>query len=312
MTANPAYRPRERMIRANGLEFCVEERGSPQGEPLLLIMGLGAQMTLWPEVMLEHYVACGFRVIRFDNRDIGRSSEIDARLTGSPLASMLRFKLGMPVTAPYTLHDMAGDVIGLMDALDLPQAHVTGASMGGMLGQILAGQFPRRLRSLTLIMTSSNSARTPMPDPRVIWRLQGGGIKGHDEEAAVARGLAFWRTVQSPRYPANDREVRQRLQRDYRRSYRPWGILRQMRAIMATGSLEPLSRQIGVPTCIIHGDADPLIRPAAARRLNRLIPGSTLHLMPGMGHDLPEPLLAKIVELNRTLAEQATEVAEAG
>ena len=305
MTARMPQPPRERLVQANGLEFCVEERGAaPEGWPLILIMGLGAQMTLWPEEMLDQYVAAGFRVIRFDNRDVGRSSDIRARINGSTPLAMLRFKLGLSVDAPYSLHHMAEDVVALMDALELPTAHVAGASMGGMVGQILAAQFPRRVRSLMLIMTSSNSPRVPMPDPRVIWRLQGGGIKGHHEEAAVARGLAFWRTVQSPGYRVDDTVVRERLQRDYRRSYRPWGILRQMRAIMATGSLEPLSRQIRVPTCIVHGDADPLIKPAAARRLNKLIPDSRLHLLPGMGHDLPVPLLSRIVALNLELSAQ--------
>lgn len=296
------HAPGERIIEANGLEFCVEERGSPDGMPLILIMGLGAQMTLWPEPLLEQYVAAGFRVIRFDNRDIGRSSEIRERVEGSLPLAMLRFRLGLPVAASYTLHHMAEDVVALMDALDLSSAHIAGASMGGMVGQILAAQFPQRVRSLMLIMTSTNHPRAPLPELRVIWRLQGGGIKGHDEKAAVARALAFWRTVQSPRYQVADAEVRERLVRDYRRSYRPWGILRQMRAIMATGSLEPLSRQIRVPTCIVHGEADPLIRPPAARRLQQLIPGSKLHWMPGMGHDLPLPLLGEIVALNRQMA----------
>ncbi len=303
MSQLPLNGPSERMVQANGLTFCVEERGDPEGMPLIMIMGLGAQMTLWPEPLLDQYVAAGFRVIRFDNRDIGRSSEIRERLNGSIPLAMLRFKFGLPLTGPYTLHHMAEDVVALMDSLGLASAHIVGASMGGMIGQILAAQYPTRVRSLMLIMTSTNSPRGPMPDPRVIWRLQGGGIKGHDEQAAVARGLAFWRTVQSPRYRVPDEEVRERLARDYRRSYRPWGILRQMRAIMATGNLEPLSRQIRVPTCIVHGDADPLIRPSAARRLQQVIPRAQLHWMPGMGHDLPVPLLGRIVALNRQLAE---------
>lgn len=287
----------ERLISANGIELCVEELGDPNGEPLLLIMGLASQMTLWPDALIQAYVAAGFRVIRFDNRDIGKSQEIKARVEGSPYAAMLRYKLGLPVPAPYTLHDLAADALGLLDALAIDRAHVVGASMGGMIAQILGATAADRVKSLTLIMTSTNSPRTPMPDPRVIWRLQGGGIVGHHEAAVVERGLNFWRTVQSPAFPVADAEVRERITADYRRSYRPWGILRQMRGILATGSLEALTRQIRVPTRIIHGDADPLVRPAAARRLNRLIPTADLNWLRGMGHDLPAPLLQEIARL---------------
>ncbi|WP_097459581.1 alpha/beta fold hydrolase [Mangrovitalea sediminis] len=295
----------ERLVSANGIQLCVQEMGDPGGEPLLLIMGLASQMTLWPDALLQAYVAAGFRVIRFDNRDIGRSEEIKARIEGSPYAAMLRYKLGLSVPAPYTLHDMAADAIGLLDALEIDSAHVVGVSMGGMIAQVLGATAAERVRSLTLIMTSTNSPRTPLPDPRVIWHLQGGGVQGHHEAAVVQRGLNFWRTVQSPAYPASEAEVRERITSDYRRSYRPWGILRQMRGILATGSLEPLTRTIRVPTRIIHGDADPLVRPAAARRLNHLIPTADLNWLRGMGHDLPARLLDDIARLTIDNAERA-------
>lgn len=294
-----------RYIESNGLTFCVEERGDPQGPPLLLIMGLGAQMTLWPEPMLERYARQGFRVIRYDNRDIGLSSAINASLGGHPLAAMARFRLGLKTDAPYTLHDHARDAVGLMDALGIDSAHVKGVSMGGMIGQLLAATHPERVRSLALVMTSNNSPRMPMPKPDVLWWLQGGGIRGHDEEAAVARGLGLWKHIQSPAYPRDLVATEHHVRADYRRSYRPKGILRQMRGILATGDLSDFSRRIRMPTMILHGTADPLIRPQAARRLHRLIPGARLHWIRGMGHDMPDELIDRMVDQTLALTREA-------
>ncbi|MEQ6885678.1 alpha/beta fold hydrolase [Salicola sp. Rm-C-2C1-2] len=285
-----------RYIESNGLTLCVEERGDPEGPPLLLIMGLGAQMTLWPEPMLERYARQGYRVIRYDNRDIGLSSLIDAPVNGHPLAAMARFRLGLTTEAPYTLHDHARDAAGLMDALGIDSAHVKGVSMGGMTAQLLAATHPRRVRSLALVMTSNNSPRMPMPRADVLWWLQGGGIRGHDEEAAVARGLGLWKRIQSPSYPRDLVATEQHIRADYRRSYRPQGILRQMRGILATGDLSGFSRRIRTPTLILHGTADPLIRPQAARRLHRLVPGARLHWIRGMGHDMPDELIDRMVD----------------
>ena len=302
-TPEPSDEATYRMITANGLDFCVQELGDPDGEPLLLIMGLGAQMTLWPDTLLDEYVRAGFRVIRYDNRDIGLSSEVDARLRGKPLAAMARYKFRLPVDAPYTIHDHARDALGILDALGISSAHIKGVSMGGMIGQILAARCPDRVKSLTLVMSSTNSPRLPTPKPRVVWALQGGSIRGHDEDSAVARSLALWQLIQSPLYPRDPLELEQRVRRDYRRSYRPRGILRQMRGILATGDLSSISRTIQVPTAVVHGTADPLVRPAAAHQLAKLIPGAQLHLIDGMGHDLPEPL-------HQSLAVRTVELAQ--
>lgn len=297
--------PQIRYVESNGLTFCVEERGDPQGSPLLMVMGLGAQMTLWPEPMLERYAREGFRVIRYDNRDIGLSSEIQAPLGGHPVSAMARFKLGLSLSAPYTLHDHVRDALGLMDALGIDSAHVKGVSMGGMIGQLLAACHPERVRSLALFMTSNNSPRMPMPRPEVVWWLQGGGIRGHDEDAAVARSLGLWKRIQSPAYPRDLTETETRIRQDYRRSYRPKGILRQMRGILATGDISAYSRRIRVPTLVLHGTADPLIRPQAARRLHRLIPASSLSWIRGMGHDMPDELVNRLVDQTVALARRA-------
>lgn len=287
-----------RFVSANGLSFCVETCGDPAGEPVLFIMGLGAQMTLWPEALLERYAAEGYHVIRFDNRDIGLSSHLKDRLAGHPAAMMARSRVGLPVPAPYTLRDMAADAVGVLDAMGVTRAHLVGVSMGGMISQLVASLWPERVRSATLIMTSTNSPRLPMPRPKLIWRLAGIGAKGHDEDSVVARSLDFWKVIQSPAFPPSEEEVRARLVRDYRRSYHPAGILRQTRAILASGSLSSLSRRIRVPTAIMHGTADPLVRPVAAEQLKYLIPHARLELIDGMGHDLPEPLLERFVDIS--------------
>lgn len=295
----PAHAPEIHRVAANGLSFCVETRGDPAGEPVIFVMGLAAQMTLWPDAFLDAYAEAGYRVIRFDNRDIGLTSHLTDRLTGHPVTVMARHRLGLRVAAPYTLHDMAADVRELMDALGLRSAHLVGASMGGMISQLVAATYPDRVRSLTLIMTSTNSPKLPLPKPKLIWKLAGVGARGHDEESVVARSMAFWEVIQSPAYPIDKTDVRQRIARDFHRSYHPAGILRQTRAIMATGSLSSMTRRIGVPTVIIHGDADPLVRPVAAQQLKYLIPHARLELIAGMGHDLPEPLLTDFAAISQ-------------
>lgn len=289
-------------VNANGLSFCVETRGDPKGEPVIFIMGLGAQMTLWPESLLEAYAREGYRVIRFDNRDIGLSSHLRQRLEGHPLAVMARHRLGLSVDGPYSLHDMAADVNGLMEALGIAAAHLVGVSMGGMIAQLVAATWPQKVQSLLLIMTSTNSPRLPMPQPELIWRLAGIGAKGHDEASVVKRGTAFWRAIQSPGYPASEDAIRARITNDFRRSYHPAGILRQTRAILVSGNLSDRTRRIERPTTIIHGTHDPLVRPAAAQQLKHLLPHARLELVDGMGHDLPEALLPRFAELGMAMA----------
>lgn len=297
--------PRTVQLQAGGLSLCVETRGNPRGEPVIFVMGLGSQMTLWPEALLDLYAREGYRVIRFDNRDIGLSTHLEDRLEGHPMAIMARSRVGLPVSAPYTLRDMAGDVFGLMDAMGLASAHLVGVSMGGMICQLVAAGGPERVRSLTLIMTSTNSPRLPLPKANLIWRLAGIGARGHDEASVVARSLDFWRQIQSPAYPPAEQDVRDRIIRDFRRSYHPAGILRQTRAILATGSLSSMTRRIRMPTAIIHGDADPLVRPVAAKQLKYLLPHARLEMIKGMGHDLPEALFERFATLSMdVMAEQ--------
>lgn len=291
-------------VEANNLSFCVETRGDPQGEPVLFVMGLGGQMTLWPEALLDRYVQAGYRVIRFDNRDIGLSSHLKARVEGHPMAAMARSRVGLPIQAPYTLRDMAADARGVLDALGIDRAHLVGVSMGGMISQLLAATWPERVLSATLMMTSTNSPKLPMPKPALIVKLAGVGAKGHDEESVVARSLTFWQAIQSPAYPADPERLREQMVQNYRRSYNPAGLLRQTRAILATGSFASATRRIRVPTAIIHGKEDPLVRPASAEQLKYLLPHARLALVDGMGHDMPEPLLGRFADISlETMAE---------
>lgn len=297
-TGNALSAPETFQVDVGDLQFCVETRGNPDGEPVIFIMGLGAQLTLWPEALLEQYVREGYRVIRFDNRDIGLSSHLKDRLKGHPVAIMAKARMGLNVAAPYTLHHMAADVCGLMDALGLASSHLVGVSMGGMITQLVAATWPERVRSATLIMTSTNSPRLPLPKPALMVRLAGAGKRGSDEATVVERSMEFWKLIQSPGFPSRDADLRERITLNYRRSYHPAGILRQTRAILATGSLSSATRRIRQPVAVIHGTADPLVRPEAAKQLGHLIPHARVELMAGMGHDLPEPLLARFAEIS--------------
>ncbi|OZG74530.1 alpha/beta hydrolase [Hahella sp. CCB-MM4] len=292
--SHPFYRPKEKFITANGIQLCYEALGDPKGEPLVMIMGLGTQMTAWPPELLEPILEEGFRIIRFDNRDIGKSQELEFHQKVPAPIAYLRTKLGLKIDAPYLLHDMAEDTAALLKSLDIQRAHVLGISMGGMIAQLLANHAEIDVLSLSLLMTSNNHPKLPSPDLNTLWRINGGGIRGHDQESALKRGLAFWDTVKSPGFATPKDRILQRIARDYQRSYRPMGVVRQMRAIMATGSIEDYSKAITAPTLILHGSVDPLVKPKAAHWLKENIPHANLDMIPGWGHDLPLSLLPRL------------------
>lgn len=292
------YTPHEAFVNSGEgcPSLCYEMIGSGSDIPIVLIMGLACQMTAWPPEFIEPLVSHGRKVLRMDNRDIGKSGEAPGGMRGPVPLAFARYKLGLKVNAAYTLPDLAADVIRVMDAAGVTQAHVVGVSMGGMVAQILAATRPERVKSLSLMMTSDNSPRLPMPDVKTLWKINGGGIKGDDHDAALQRGLAFWRTVASPLYPTPEERIVQRISHEYARSYRPAGIVRQMRAILATGSVRQYARAIRVPTLILHGASDPLVRPHAARHLSTVIPNAHLEIIPGWGHDLPVPLCPRLAQ----------------
>ena len=292
-------------ISANGIQLEIEDHGSPQGEPLLLIMGLGMQLVAWHEDFVESLVQRGFRVIRFDNRDIGLSENFDR--FGAPKLGldMLRFAIGMRVSSPYTLADMAADSVGILDALGIPKAHICGASMGGMIAQQIAVRHPNRVKSLTLMMTSTGARKLPGPSMKGRGAMLGRPKDPTNVESVIAHYVELYRLIGSPGYPPADGYVRSRLQLSVRRSYRPAGTARQMVAIAADGDRSPLVAQIRVPAQIIHGAADPLVPLAAGRDLAAKIPDAELDVIEGMGHDLPVALWPRFVAGIATAAGRA-------
>ncbi len=282
-------------ISANGIQLEVEDHGPVNGEPLLLVMGLGMQLVAWHTEFVASLVARGFRVIRFDNRDIGLSQRFDHLGAPNLVIDSLKYAVGLKVTGPYTVADMADDTAGLLDALGIQSAHVCGASMGGMIAQQLAVRHPARVKSLTLMMTSSGSRRLPGPTLKVRGALISRPDDANNIESVIAHYVRLYKLIGSPGYPASDACLHERLGLSVRRSYRPQGTARQMVAIAADGNRSKLLAQIKVPTQVIHGQADPLVPVAAGHDLVRKIHGARLDVIEGMGHDLPAELWPRFV-----------------
>jgi len=291
------YQPKQSFVDVKGMTFCVEERGDPLGPPIILIMGLACQMTHWPESLLDGLAEKGYRVIRFDNRDIGLSHKFSSTLRVNTRFAYLVHKLGRYPQANYTLHDMANDTANLMTALDIEHAHIVGVSMGGMISQLLAANYSDQVRTLTTIMSSTNAPSLPMPELSLMLKLGQTGKAKNDMAAVTQRWQHFWELVQSPGYPTSSADIRALMEENYLRSYSPGGTIRQMQAILATGNLEKMIQHIIAPTLVIHGGSDPLLRPSCGRAISKQISGATFKLIPKMGHDLPEQLMPQFVRL---------------
>ena len=282
-------------VLANGISIEVEDHGSPTGEPLLLIMGLGMQLLAWQDDFVAVLVGRGFRVIRFDNRDIGLSQSFDAAGLPNLAVGSLRYALGLKLKSAYSLDDMAADCLGLLDALGIAAAHVCGASMGGMIAQRLAVRAPERVKSLTLMMTSSGSRRLPGPSLKVRRALISRPSDPKKVESIVEHYVGLYGLIGSPGYPADKNDLRARFTRSISRSHRPAGTARQMVAIAADGDRSKILPGIRVPTHVIHGAADVLVPVPAGRDLGARIPGASLDVIVGMGHDLPRALWPRFV-----------------
>jgi pimeloyl-ACP methyl ester carboxylesterase len=282
-------------VVANGIGIEVDDQGLPGGEPLLLIMGLGMQLVAWPEELVQLLVSRGFRVLRMDNRDIGLSQHFDHLGTPSVPWAALRFAMHLPVHAPYTIADMAADALGVLDALGVRRAHICGASMGGMIAQHLAAKHPDRVKSLTLIMSTSGARGLPQA-PLHVRRVLMSRPKGTDIAAGAAHLQKVIQAIGSPAYPPEPERLRQRLQATLERSYHPQGTVRQLVAVASDGDRTPLLARIGAPTQVIHGNADPLVPVAAGHDLLAKIAGSQGDFIPGMGHDLPLQLLPRFAQ----------------
>jgi pimeloyl-ACP methyl ester carboxylesterase len=271
-----------------GITLAYEAFGDPARPALLVIMGLGMQLTGWPDPLVDHLVARGFYVVRFDNRDTGLSTQLDGQ-RGTPLpVAILRARLGLTVHAPYLLHDMARDAIGLMDALRIERAHVVGASMGGMIAQLMASGFAPRLRSLVLVMTNSGDPAAGAP----AWSATAALLKRPPARASVEQLVEHYynvfRVIGSPPGPHQvpDDALRERMRATFTRAWRPAGTYRQMLAIVASGDRSRELRGLTTPTLVLHGAVDPLVPVSSAHDLARKIPGAQLTIIEHMGHDL--------------------------
>lgn len=282
-------------IGAGGIELEVDDAGPRNGRPLLMIMGLGMQLVGWPDRLVALLAARGFRVLRFDNRDAGLSQGFDHLGRPNLAVGALRYMLHLPVRAPYGLADMAGDALGVLDALGLPVADVCGASMGGMIAQHLAARHPGRVRSLTLMMTTSGARRLPQPRAHVRRALLS-RPDGQDPAAVVAHLERLLHLIGSPAYRPEPVQFHAHLQATVARAWRPEGTARQLLAVAADGDRTPLLRHIVAPTCVIHGRDDPLVPVAAGEDLVHRIAGARADFVPGMGHDLPDQLLERFAE----------------
>jgi pimeloyl-ACP methyl ester carboxylesterase len=287
------------------LELYYEDMGDENHPPVLLIMGLGAQLLLWRTGFCEKLVDQGLRVIRYDNRDVGLSSKLSGQHSGAPLLPrMVRSFLGRRSPAAYTLEDLADDAAALLDHLGIDRAHVVGASMGGMIAQIFAAQFRARTRSLGVIFSSNNQPLLPPPDPRALFAVLKGPPPNSPLDVIADYSVKVWRIIGSPAYPAPEQRLRNDAIEAYERCYYPWGVARHFSAIIASGSLLRYDRQITAPTVVVHGRADKLQRPFGGRVVARAIRGARLVLIDGMGHDLPEQLWDRLIgELTATFAQ---------
>ena len=279
-------------IAANGIEIEYEDHG-PRGAPaVLLVMGLGAQLVRWPIELVDGLVAHGFRVIRFDNRDVGLSTKFDHCPVPNIVWTAAAARIGLTPAVPYTLSDMAADAVGLLDALGIRAAHVVGASMGGMIAQLVAADHPERVLSLTSIMSTTGHPALSRPTMRCTAMMLR-HPRSDDLEAIVAHGVAAARMIGGT-FPMEDAFMAERIRSETQRNRHPAGFLRQMAAIVADGDRTRRLSRIAAPTLVIHGSADPLVPVAGGRATARAIPGARLLEIAGMGHTLPPQLVGRI------------------
>jgi pimeloyl-ACP methyl ester carboxylesterase len=278
-------------LHANGLDFEVECAGDEGAPAVLLIMGLGMQLTAWPDDFVRDLVEAGFRVIRFDNRDCGLSSKMESAGRPNLMMMSLRHFLHLPISGAYSLDDMADDSVALLDVLQIERAHVVGVSMGGMIAQLIAARAPERVITLTSIMSSSGAPHLPQARPEILRALLGRPRDAHDFDALVTHYVDLFRLIGSPGFPTPPELSRERLSMILKRSYYPVGTARQMVAIVASGDRSAQLQTIRLPTLVIHGTDDVLVPVDAGRDTARKIAGSKLLLVPGMGHDLAPGLV---------------------
>lgn len=284
-------------LKVNGLQIEYDTFGQAGDDPILLIMGLGTQMTAWTPDFCNVLAAHGHYVVRFDNRDIGLSTKFDGARSPSRLRYAMNHLFRVPLREPYSLEDMASDSAGVLDALEIDSAHVVGASMGGMIAQLLAINHPQRVKTLTSIMSTSGARRLPRARPEVVQHVFTDRPKTTDTNVLLEHLTASLRLIGSPGYPRSDEELREQISASLDRSYRPQGFERQFAAIVGDRSRVERVKRLDKPTLVIHGREDPLIPVEHGIDTSKHIAGAKLEIIEGMGHDLPPQLIEKLTNL---------------
>ncbi len=284
----------------SGVELCYQTYGDPDGEPLLLVMGLGGPMNWWDPALCDLLARKGFFVVRYDNRDTGRSTKVRGRVSRSMIVKAF---LGMTVRTPYSMADLAADGLGLMDHLGWESAHLAGVSMGGMIVQTMAIQAPERVRSLTSIMSTTGRRTVGWQHPSLFPALL--GKRGIGREAYVESSARTWQLIGSPGFPVDDEKVRQRAGETWDRGFSPQGVLRQMLAVLTQPNRTRDLRSVQVPATIVHGLADKMVHVSGGRATSSAIAGSELLLVEGMGHDLPVEMFEDFADVIRRTADRA-------
>lgn len=302
MTGSTAAMSEEQVARVpNGLELCYQTFGDPADEPLLLVMGLSGQMIWWGDDFCRLLAGHGFFVIRFDNRDVGRSSKVESEPVTKGM--LVRAFLGLPVPAPYSIGDMADDAFGLLDQLGIDTAHVFGISMGGMIAQTMAVSRSERVRSLTSMMSTTGRRTVGWLSPTVVPRMLGKAPEGLD--AFLDYNVATWRLIGSPAYPFDETAYRAQALRSWQRGLSGPGVLRQMLAVLTQPDRTEALRRLTLPVLVIHGLADKMVHVSGGRATATAVPGAELMLVPGAGHDLPPELWDVYVAAIRHNADRA-------
>ena len=280
----------EQTAKVGELELCYETFGPAAAPPMLLIMGLASQMLLWDDQFCEQLAVRGFRVIRFDNRDIGRST----LMRGAVIPTRWQLLRRSPRGAAYALEELAADSIGLLDHLKIGKAHIVGASMGGMIAQLVAINYPDRVLSLASIMSTTGNPKVGRPQPKMMMRLMRKGRR--DREAYIEDHIATYRAIGSKAFDFEEDYKRERAARLFERGIYPAGTARQLAAVASAADRTAALASVSAPTTVIHGDADPLVDVSGGRATAEAIPGARLVIFPGMGHDMPRALWPEIID----------------
>lgn len=284
------------IVTANGIEIAYETFGDASAPPVLMIMGLGGQLTMWSDELVEDLVAGGYRVVLFDNRDIGLSHQHTGEKSPNIIRQIVLRRIGIKLKTPYALMDMARDTIGLMDALKLETAHLVGISMGGMIAQHVASLVPDRINSLTAIMTTTGNPKLPRPSGDIMKAMVRRGPQPTMRDEIIDLSVATFGVIGTPGEDQNTNGMRDRITRSYDRNHNPAGVPRQMSAIVSAGDFRKYTRSIKAPTLVLHGNKDPLVPIEGGHDIAKLVHGARMEVLDGMGHDVPPRFLPEITK----------------